>query len=155
MNSAGMRELLTVGEVARRSGIAVSAVHFYETKQLIESWRTAGNQRRYHRSVLRRIAIIRIAQRVGIPLATVFEALVDLPHDRTPNAHDWRRFGDRWRQMLEERILGLVQLRDQITTCIGCGCLSLEECPLRNPGDELGGQGPGPRRLLPPDRTYS
>ncbi len=147
MENKGVKQSLTVGDVARRSGVAVSTVHFYEGKGLIEGWRTSGNQRRYHRAVLRRIAIIRIAQRAGIPLATIREALADLPHDHVPNAEDWRRFSEAWREMLQERIDGLQQLRDQITGCIGCGCLSLEECPLRNPGDELGREGSGPRRL--------
>lgn len=143
-----VKQALGVGDVAKRCGIAVSTIHFYETKGLIEGWRTAGNQRRYHRAVLRRIAIIRIAQRAGIPLAVIREALADLPHDHVPNARDWRRFTDAWKSMLEERIIGLIQLRDQITSCIGCGCLSLEECPLRNPDDELSKQGSGPRRLI-------
>lgn len=145
----GLKRDLAVGEVARRSGIPVSTVHFYEAKGLIAGWRTEGNQRRYHRAVLRRIAIIRVAQRAGIPLATIHEALADLPHDHAPNAADWRRFTDSWKAMLEERILSLMQLRDQLTSCIGCGCLSLEDCPLRNPGDALGRQGAGPRRLVP------
>ncbi len=139
--------VLTVGEVARRSGIAVSTVHFYEARGLIEGWRSEGNQRRYHRAVLRRIAIIRIAQRAGIPLARIREALADLPHDHVPNARDWQKFTDEWRVMLDDRITRLLQLRDQIASCIGCGCLSLEDCPLRNPDDRLGEKGPGPRRL--------
>lgn len=143
---------LTVGEVARRSGVAVSTVHFYETKGLIESWRTRGNQRRYHRSVLRRIAIIRIAQSAGISLAAVREALDGLPHDRVPGASDWKRFAQSWRDMLDGRVVALLQLRDQITNCIGCGCLSLEDCPLRNADDQLGRSGPGPRRLVPGTR---
>ena len=138
---------LTVGDVARRSGVAVSTLHFYEAKGLIAGWRTAGNQRRYPRAVLRRVAIIRIAQRAGIPLATIREALADLPHDHVPNAADWRRFSQAWRAMLEDRIVAFSQLRDQITACIGCGCLSLEECPLRNPDDALGANGSGPQRL--------
>lgn len=147
MSRSALGHALSVGEVARRSGVAVSTVHFYEAKGLVAGWRTAGNQRRYHRAVLRRIAIIRIAQRAGIPLATIREALEDLPHDHVPNARDWRQFTEAWRGMLEERIASLVQLRDQMASCIGCGCLSLEECPLRNPGDQLGRLGPGPRRL--------
>ncbi len=143
-----VKQTLGVGDVAKRSGIAVSTLHFYEAKGLIEGWRTAGNQRRYHRAVLRRIAIIRIAQRAGISLAVIREALTDLPHDHVPNARDWQHFTDAWKGMLEERIVSLTQLRDQIASCIGCGCLSLEECPLRNPDDELGRQGTGPRRLI-------
>lgn len=148
MSKGNVKHTLTVGDVARRSGIAVSTIHFYEAKGLIEGWRTEGNQRRYHRAVLRRIAIIRIAQRAGISLAIIRDALTDLPHDHVPNAQDWRRFTDAWKDMLQERIASLMQLQNQITSCIGCGCLSLEECPLRNPDDELGKQGPGPRRLI-------
>lgn len=148
MTKSDVKQTLAVGEVARRSGVAVSTLHFYERKGLIEGWRTGGNQRRYHRAVLRRIAIIRIAQRAGISLAVIQEALADLPHDHVPTARDWRRFTDAWKGMLEERIVSLTQLRDQITSCIGCGCLSLAECPLRNPDDVLGKRGPGPRRLV-------
>lgn len=155
MKNGDIKEALSVGEVARRSGIAVSTVHFYEKKGVIAGWRTEGNQRRYHRAVLRRVAIIRIAQRAGIPLSTIRDALKDLPHDHVPNVQDWRRFTEAWKDMLEERILGLMQLRDQIADCIGCGCLSLAECPLRNPGDQLGRQGPGPRRLVPGPRAES
>lgn len=153
MKKSDVKQTLAVGEVARRSGVAISTLHFYERKGLIDGWRTAGNQRRYHRAVLRRIAIIRIAQRAGIPLAVIQEALGDLPHDHVPTARDWRRFTDAWKGMLEERIVSLTQLRDQITNCIGCGCLSLAECPLRNPDDVLGRRGPGPRRLVPNRRS--
>ncbi|MFZ5673082.1 MAG: redox-sensitive transcriptional activator SoxR [Pseudomonadota bacterium] len=153
MTKSDVKQTLAVGEVARRSGVAVSTLHFYERKGLIEGWRTGGNQRRYHRAVLRRIAIIRIAQRAGISLAVIHQALADLPHDHVPTARDWRRFTDAWKGMLEERIVSLTQLRDQITSCIGCGCLSLAECPLRNPDDVLGRQGPGPRRLVPKKRA--
>ena len=148
MEQSGLKKSLTVGDVSRRAGVAVSTVHFYEAKGLIEGWRTGGNQRRYHRAVLRRIAIIKIAQRAGIPLAIIREALADLPHDHVPTAEDWRRFSEAWKDMLQERIDSLMQLRDQITSCIGCGCLSLSECPLRNPNDILGQQGAGPRRLM-------
>jgi len=146
--SSAVSQVLAVGDVARRSGVAVSTVHFYEKQGLIAGWRTSGNQRRYHRSVLRRIAIIRIAQRAGIPLAIIKDALADMPHDHVPTARDWRRFTEAWTGMLNERIQSLTQLRDQIVSCIGCGCLSLDECPLRNPMDELGRSGPGPRRLI-------
>lgn len=148
MEQSGLKKSLTVGDVSRRAGVAISTVHFYENKGLIEGWRTEGNQRRYHRAVLRRIAIIRIAQRAGIPLAVIRDALVDLPHDHVPTAEDWRHFSEAWKNMLQERIDSLMQLRDQITSCIGCGCLSLSECPLRNPDDILGQQGAGPRRLV-------
>ncbi|SEH56340.1 redox-sensitive transcriptional activator SoxR [Magnetospirillum fulvum] len=147
MDDSTIKTNLTVGEVAKRSGVAVSTVHFYEAKGLIQGWRTEGNQRRYHRSVLRRIAIIRVAQLTGITLSTIREAVADLPHYHEATAEDWARFANSWRDMLEKRIVSLTELRDQITSCIGCGCLSLEDCPLRNPGDELGRNGPGPRCL--------
>lgn len=138
---------LTVGEIARRSGVAVSALHFYEAKGLIHSFRNAGNQRRYPREVLRRVAIIKVAQRLGIPLAGIREALAALPESRTPTAADWKRLSARWKADLNDRIARLTQLRDQLDGCIGCGCLSMQACPLRNPWDELGAQGPGPRLL--------
>lgn len=141
---------LTVGEVAARSGVAVSAVHFYESKGLIKSWRNQGNQRRYPREVLRRVAVIKVAQRVGIPLASIREALMTLPEGRTPTAADWSKLSAKWKAELNERITRLTQLRDQLNRCIGCGCLSLKDCPLRNPCDELSEQGSGPR-LLDPD----
>jgi MerR family redox-sensitive transcriptional activator SoxR len=141
---------LTVGEVAERSGVAVSAIHFYEAKGLIASWRNAGNQRRYPREVLRRVSIIKVAQRLGLPLASIKAALDSLPRGRTPTDQDWRRLSARWRDELTERITKFTHLRDQLTGCIGCGCLSMNQCPLRNPWDELAEQGPGPR-LLDPD----
>lgn len=140
---------LSVGEVAARSGVAVSAIHFYETKGLITSWRNSGNQRRYHREVLRRIAIIKVAQHTGIPLASIREALITLPQERTPTASDWRKLSAKWKAQLDERINQLTQMRDQLSQCIGCGCLSLRDCPLRNPWDELSKEGSGPRLLAP------
>jgi len=142
---------LSVGETAKRSGVAVSTLHFYESKGLIRSARTRGNQRRYARSVLRRIAIIRVAQKAGIPLATVQKALASLPKERTPTLDDWRKLSTRWRAELEIRIQQLIQLRDRLDDCIGCGCLSVTACPLRNPDDTLGRRGSGPR-LLDHDR---
>lgn len=135
---------LTVGEVAARSGLAVSALHFYEAKGLIASVRSSGNQRRYPRSVLRRVAVIKIAQRMGLPLATIADALHALPEGRTPTVADWRRLSAAWREELDERIATLTRLRDQLDGCIGCGCLSLKACPLRNPEDSLGAAGAGP-----------
>ncbi|MGP4844437.1 redox-sensitive transcriptional activator SoxR [Marinobacter sp. 1Y8] len=140
---------LTVGEVARRSGVAVSALHFYEQKGLIESWRTDGNQRRFHRDVLRRIAVIKVAQRLGIPLADVAEALDTLPKGRKLTAGDWQTLSEQWRADLDHRIATLTRLRDQLSDCIGCGCLSIDACRLRNPWDELSEDGPGPRLLDP------
>ncbi len=135
---------LTVGEVAARSGIAVSALHFYESKGLIASTRSAGNQRRYPRGVLRRLAVIRVAQRMGLPLAVIADAFSHLPDGKAPTVADWRRLSAAWRADLDARIRTLTQLRDQLDGCIGCGCLSLKECPLRNPQDALAEEGPGP-----------
>jgi len=135
---------LGVGELAERSGVAISALHFYEAKGLIHSDRSSGNQRRYARSVLRRLAVIKVAQRVGLPLATIAEALNALPAGRTPTVSDWRRLSATWKLELEERIKTLTQLRDQLDGCIGCGCLSLKACPLRNPQDALAQEGAGP-----------
>ena len=143
------RSELTVGELAARSGLPVSTLHFYEAKGLIQSRRTAGNQRRYPRQVLRRVAVIKIAQRTGIPLAEVRKALAGLPDERTPTAEDWRALSARWRADLDARIARLTRLRDELDGCIGCGCLSLEACPLRNPEDSLGHEGPGARLLDP------
>lgn len=143
-----MRKELTVGEVARRSGVAVSALHFYEARGLIRSNRTAGNQRRYGRDVLRRIAVIRVAQEVGIGLADIAAALETLPEGRTPTRQDWAHLSTVWRDDLDRRIAQLTALRDGLTDCIGCGCMSIDRCPLRNPEDRLARQGPGARRLM-------
>ncbi|HSX76227.1 MAG TPA: redox-sensitive transcriptional activator SoxR [Shinella sp.] len=140
---------LSVGEVAERSGIAVSTLHFYETKGLIHSQRNRGNQRRYPRSILRRVAVIKVAQRTGIPLSEIADALSVLPHDRPVTSLDWRKLSEVWHRQLDERIARLTKLRDQLDGCIGCGCLSMQECPLRNPLDELAAEGPGPRLLEP------
>lgn len=138
---------LTVGQVADRSGVAVSALHFYERHGLIASTRTAGNQRRYPRDILRRVAFIRASQRVGISLADIGEALERLPDDRTPTSGDWERLSTAWRHELDARIARLQALRDDLSGCIGCGCLSLRTCQLVNPRDVLGREGPGARRL--------
>lgn len=143
-----MREL-SVGEAAKRSGLAVSALHFYERKGLIRSLRTAGNQRRYGSDVLRRLAVIRVAQRVGVPLEAVRRAFSSLPDERTPTREEWARMSAAWREELEERIALLVNLKDRLTDCIGCGCLSLTACALANPGDTLAVEGGGPRRWEP------
>jgi MerR family redox-sensitive transcriptional activator SoxR len=143
-----MQKELSVGEVARRAGVAVSALHFYETRGLIRSNRTGGNQRRYGRDVLRRIAVIRIAQEVGIPLAEIAATLDSLPEGRTPTRDDWAKLSTAWRDDLDRRIEQLTKLRDGLTDCIGCGCMSIDKCPLRNPDDRLARQGPGARRLM-------
>lgn len=140
---------LTVGEVAARSGVAVSAMHFYEAKGLIRSRRNAGNQRRYPRGVLRRVAVIKVAQRIGMPLGVIREALKTLPDGRAPTAADWRKLSASWKKGLDERIERMTRLRYSLTSCIGCGCLSLKICPLRNPLDRLSEEGPGPRLLDP------
>ena len=140
---------LSVGEVARRSGVAVSTIHFYEAEGLIGGWRTAANHRRYPRGVLRRIALIKVAQRAGIPLKEIAEALTSLPGRAVPTAEDWARLSARWKADLDDRIARLTRLRDQLSGCIGCGCLSLTDCPLRNPEDVLAKEGPGPRILDP------
>jgi MerR family redox-sensitive transcriptional activator SoxR len=142
---------LTVGQLSARSGAAVSALHFYESKGLITSRRTSGNQRRYSRDALRRVAFVRAAQRVGIPLATIRDALAELPEERTPDRDDWARLSRAWRGELDERIKQLSRLRDHLTDCIGCGCLSLETCVLSNPDDVFGEQLTG-SRLLPERR---
>jgi MerR family redox-sensitive transcriptional activator SoxR len=143
------RKELGVGEVAARSGIAVSALHFYETKGLIRSRRNRGNQRRYPRETLRLVAVIKVAQRIGMPLATIRGALATLPNGRAPTAADWRRLSAAWQRDLDERIDRLTRLRDSLSGCIGCGCLSMKACPLRNPGDKLSEDGCGPRLLDP------
>jgi MerR family redox-sensitive transcriptional activator SoxR len=140
---------LTVGQVATRSGVAVSAIYFYERKGLVKGWRTPGNQRRYPREMLRRVAVIKVAQRVGISLSVIRKALMSLPKGRTPTAEDWGKLSAQWRAELDNRITKLTRLRDELSFCIGCGCLSLESCPLYNPDDKLSKQGPGPRLLDP------
>lgn len=147
MGKASEIPSLSVGQVAARSGLSVSAIHFYERKGLIRSWRNAGNQRRYRRDVLRRLAVIRVANRTGLPLASIATALADLPDERTPTVADWKLLSSHWRAELDERIARLTQLRDELTGCIGCGCLSLRKCPLRNADDRLSEDGSGPRLL--------
>ncbi len=142
-NSNKLAKELSVGQVAKRCGVAVSAIHFYETKGLIASWRNAGNQRRYTRDVLRRIAVIKAAQHLGISLKSIADALNSLPSNRTPTAADWAKLSRQWKEDLNARILKLEQLRDDLDGCIGCGCLSLKICPLWNPMDEMAANGAG------------
>ena len=125
----------------------MSTIHFYEAKGMIRSWRSSGNQRRYGRDVLRRVAIIKVAQRLGLPLSTIKRAIDSLPDGRTPTARDWRQLSAQWREELDRRIALLQKLRGQLDSCIGCGCLSLEVCRLRNPGDVMAHAGSGPRLL--------
>jgi MerR family redox-sensitive transcriptional activator SoxR len=144
---ATRKPALSVGDVAARCGVAVSTVHFYEAKGLIKGWRSAGNQRRFGRDVLRRVAVIKVAQRMGLPLATIKRAIDSLPGGRTPNARDWRRLSAAWRQELDRRIALLQKLRGELDGCIGCGCLSLMACRLRNPDDAVSARGTGPLLL--------
>jgi MerR family redox-sensitive transcriptional activator SoxR len=138
---------LTPSEMAHRSGVAVSALHFYEREGLIHCRRTSGNQRRYARETLRRVAFIRMSQRLGIPLARIREALTTLPTNRVPTSKDWARLSAGWREDIDQRILHLERLRDNLAGCIGCGCLSLKTCALSNPGDVLAQRGPGAANL--------
>jgi MerR family redox-sensitive transcriptional activator SoxR len=153
-NRMHTRDLLTVGEVARRSGFATSAVRYYDRIGLITSTRTAGDQRRYERGVLRRLAFIRAAANVGLTLDEVAESLALLPSSRTPTKADWARLSRGWRERLNEQIAALENLRDGLETCIGCGCLSLRKCAFSNPDDGMATLGPGaayfPRRLRVP-----
>ncbi|HET7734745.1 MAG TPA: redox-sensitive transcriptional activator SoxR [Nocardioidaceae bacterium] len=138
---------LTIGQLAERSGVATSALRYYEDQRLISSERTAGNQRRYAQATLRRVAFVRSAQRVGLSLDEIREALSTLPEGRTPTKADWTRLSQTWRARLDEQIARIERLRDNLDGCIGCGCLSLTHCSLMNPGDVLAAQGPGPARL--------
>nr|ELR5232320.1 redox-sensitive transcriptional activator SoxR [Providencia rettgeri] len=144
------KRALTVGEVAKRSGVPVSTVHFYESKGLIKSTRTHGNQRRFHAVVLRYIAIIKVAQSTGIPLQEIQEALGRFPANSALTSEQWKEMSTQWRVSLDKRIRQLTRLRNELDNCIGCGCLSLSDCPLRNPDDVLGKKGPGARILERP-----
>jgi MerR family redox-sensitive transcriptional activator SoxR len=136
---------LSIGAVARRSGMAVSALRFYEANGLISSERTDGGQRRYRRDVLRRLAVIQAAQHVGFSLADVADMLAELPDDHRVSPREWQQLAASWRPRLDERIRTLEQLRDQLDSCVGCGCLSMDRCALTNPADRAAGLGPGPR----------
>jgi len=139
-----MPELLTIGEVARRSGVAASALRYYDQRGLIASERAGSGHRRYHRSVLRRIAFIVFAQHVGLMLDDIGNELEKLPDNRVPSRRDWSRLSATWTARIEERIAELERLKSGMTECIGCGCLSLDRCKLANPGDRAAGMGPGP-----------
>lgn len=144
---------LAIGEVAERTGVSVSALHFYERKNLIQSQRTPSNHRVYHRNIIRRVTVIQIAQRAGLSLAQIADALDELPKDRAISTHDWGRVSTAWREDLTERIELLSSLRDELTGCIGCGCLSVDECPLANKDDKLAELGAG-AHLLGKDSDY-
>ncbi len=139
-------DLLPIGEVAARSGVSVPTVRFYEERGLITSVRTSGNQRRFERHVLRRIAVVRAGQRFGLTLTEIGEALATLPVDHPPTKRDWERMSRSWHDALTARIEALERVRDGLSSCIGCGCLSLRSCPVYNHDDELAADGPGPRR---------
>lgn len=135
---------LSVGQVAKRCGIKVSTLHFYEQKGLIRSWRNQGNQRRYKPDVLRRISVIKAAQKMGISLEAINQAFATLPNNRTPTKADWEKLSSTWHSDLNQRIAYLTNLRDSLSSCIGCGCLSLKSCPIYNPDDQLANEGDGP-----------
>jgi len=141
-------ELLTIGEVAKRTGVAASALRFYEERGLIESERSGSGHRRYRRAVIRRVAFIVFAQRIGLTLDEVAEELAKLPNNRVPKRADWEKLSSSWTKRIDERIEELKRLRVGLTECIGCGCLSLDRCQLTNPGDRAGRGGPGPRFWL-------
>lgn len=134
----------SVGRVAKRCGVKVSTLHFYEEKGLIRSWRNQGNQRRYKPEVLRRISVIKAAQKMGVSLDEIKHAFATLPNNRTPTKTDWQQLSQAWHDALNRRIEQLINLRESLTGCIGCGCLSLNSCPIYNPDDELSSKGPGP-----------
>ena len=139
---------LSIGEVSRRAGVSTATLRFYDEKGLINAERGPGGQRRFDRAVLRRISLIRVAQTLGLSLAEISDALDVLPRNRTPDRGDWQKLSRRWRKELQERIDGLERLRDQLDGCIGCGCLSMKNCALYNPSDQVAAEGPGPRFLL-------
>jgi MerR family transcriptional regulator, redox-sensitive transcriptional activator SoxR len=143
---------LSIGQVSERTGVSISALRFYEREGLLRADRTEGGQRRYPREVIRRVSFVRIAQQVGLSLEEIRDALKALPDDRTPTKADWARLSSAWRSRLDEQIDSLTRLRDDLTSCIGCGCLSLRACSLYNPGDLAASLGTGPRYLLSDDR---
>ncbi|WP_246835013.1 redox-sensitive transcriptional activator SoxR [Leptospira langatensis] len=146
--TSDMDDLLTISEVAERSGVASSALRFYEDKKLIRSVRAGSGHRQYPRHVLRRIAFIVFAQKVGLSLEEIAEEIAKLPEDHTPSGQDWSKLSKRWTERVEEKIAELEKLRSGLTACIGCGCLSLARCKFANPGDRLGNYGHGPLRWL-------
>ena len=146
-----MEDELTIGAVAERAGVAPSALRFYEAEGLITSVRADSGHRRFHRDVLRRVAFIRVAQQVGLSLGDIRSALATLPDGRTPDKRDWERLSRGWRPRVDEQIAQLERMRDRLTGCIGCGCLSLQVCKMLNADDEAAAQGPGPRYVIDPD----
>lgn len=143
-----MHAELTIGELSERTGVATSALRYYESQGLIHSTRTSGGQRRFRREALRRVSFVRVAQTVGLSLDEIHAAMASLPDNRTPTEHDWERLAASWRSRLDEQIAMMERLRDRLTGCIGCGCLSLKTCRIVNPGDVVAARGPGPRYVL-------
>lgn len=142
-------DLLTIGELGRRTGLSVAAIRYYEAKGLVAPLRTGGNQRRFLRSDIRRVSFVLIAQKLGLSLGEIGEAMTGLPHGRTPDAGDWARISGTIRHRIDAQIAALEKVRADLDGCIGCGCLSLKKCALYNPGDKWAAQGAGPRVLLP------
>ena len=147
--------LMPISEIAKRCGVATSTLRFYEQRGLIRSYRTAGNQRRFHPSMIRRISVIKVAQSLGLTLEDISGALKSLPDERTPNKSDWEKLSSRWGKMLDERINNLQRLRGNLSNCIGCGCLSMKNCKLVNPDDQIASHGAGPRFLLEDDGSQA
>ena len=141
-------DVMTIGELADRTGLSVSTIRFYEERGLVTPFRSSGNQRRFLRSDIRRLSFIRIAQRLGLSIESISDELAKLPHGRTPNASDWRKISNTMRGLLDERIAVLIRMRDRLDGCIGCGCLSLKKCQLYNPEDRAAALGNGPRYVL-------
>lgn len=142
------KEILSIGELSARSGLPISTLHFYEEKGIISSFRNSQNQRQYLRGVLRVISLIKAAQGLGYPLDEIKSMLQRMPQDRNPSDLDWEKLGKKWKVELDQKIDSLIQIRDHLNKCIGCGCLSLKDCPLQNPDDKLSRKGPGPRLLF-------
>jgi MerR family transcriptional regulator, redox-sensitive transcriptional activator SoxR len=150
-----MADQLTIGDLSARSGVAPSALRFYEAEGLISAERTSGNQRRYPRATIRRVALVQAGRAAGIPLEQIRQALDTLPSERTPSRRDWERLSRSWRSEIDQRIATLQALRDRLTTCIGCGCLSIDRCNLLNPDDEAATHGPGAHYLQRDSRRTS
>ena len=146
-----MESELTIGALSERTGVATSALRYYEAEGLIHAARSAGGQRRYHRDTLRRVSFVRVAQQVGLTLEEIREALASLPDNRTPTQKDWAKLSASWRPRLDARIAMMERLRDRLDGCIGCGCLSLSFCRILNPDDSAAERGPGPRYVLDAD----
>ena len=143
------KEYLSVGEISKRSGVTVSAIHFYETKGLLRSHRNKGNQRRFHRRELRVLSYIKVAQTIGLSLEEIKQAFKAIEKKERPSESDWKKLGKVWDTVLTEKLILIKKVKSQLGQCIGCGCLSLKDCPLRNPEDELSKKGSGPLLLIP------